>query len=182
MEIWRPVRKYENKYEVSNLGNVRSIDRVVFNAGLARNVCLKGHLLKSAQIKGGYRVINLGRKTAYVHRLVCEAFIEVIPDNMTVNHIDGNKANNSASNLEILSYSDNHLHAFNVLKRKATCLGANNHLGSKSVIQYDLQGNKIATFPSAREAERQTGVKYKGISKCCLNKNKSAGRYIWQFE
>lgn len=182
MEIWKPVRNYEFKYEVSDLGNVRSIDRVVFNSGLARKVSLKGRLLKSVQIKGGYFVLNLGRKTVYVHRLVCEAFIGVIPDNMTVNHIDGNKANNNASNMEILSYSDNHLHAFNVLKRKPTCLGVNNHLGSKPVVQYDLQSNKIAVFLSAREAERQTGINHKGISKNCLQKTKSAGGYIWQFE
>lgn len=178
-EIWKPIAGYENRYEVSSLGKIRSVNRYITNKGLkGRGYTLNGKQLKVCKANNEYYVVNLGRKTHFVHRLVCEAFIGAIPKGMTVNHKDGNKANNRAENLEILSYKDNHLHAFRVLHRRPTCLGRLNTNASKPVQQIK-NGDIITIYPSAREAERQTGIRYKSISACCHGKTKSAGGYAW---
>ena len=101
---------------------------------------------------------------------------------MTVNHKDGNKENNCVENLEILTYSENHLHAFKELKRKPSNLGVLNNKVSKTVYQYDINGILIAKYPSAREAERVSGINHKDISSCCNGKRKTAGGFIWKFK
>lgn len=72
--------------------------------------------LKTAESNCGYEIVTLvtdngTRKTFYVHRLVASAFIGEIPQGMVVNHKDGNKFNNCVANLEIVTYSENNLHA-----------------------------------------------------------------------
>lgn len=178
-ETWRPIKGKEGQYEVSNLGNVRSLDRTVNNPANGQ-YRVPGKTLRLCHAKNGYTVVNLGRKTHYVHRLVCETFIGAIPNGMTVNHKNGDKSNNTVANLEIMSYQENHLHAFRELHRRPTNLGRLNTNASKQVAQIK-DGSTIATYPSAREAERQTGVSHKGISACCHGSAKSAGGYRWAF-
>lgn len=180
-EIWKTISSNEN-YEVSNLGNVRSKDRWVKNTGSkAGGYFQKGKTLKLCIAKNGYSVVNIGKfRTQYVHRLVCVAFIGEIHYKMTVNHKDGNKQNNRADNLEIMTYQENHLHAFHTLRRKPSCLGKNNTGPSKPVCQIK-EGNVIAIFPSAREAERMTGIPYRAISACCHGYKDNAGGYKWKF-
>lgn len=180
-EEWRPIKGLEDAYEVSNLGRVRSLDRFVRNPGNRSGGCRqKGKTLKACAAKNGYCVVNVGRsRTQYVHRLVTEAFIGKIPHGMTVNHKDGNKNNNNVENLEIVTYSENHLHAFRELGRTPTCKDKTNTSASKPVEQLS-DGKVVATFPSAREAERQTGVSFKGISACCHGRAYTAGGYEWR--
>jgi hypothetical protein len=100
-EIWKPVLGYENFYEISNIGNIRSVNRVI------NNRLFKGQLLKprnKENKEGNYLTVSLKKdsnnKTKFVHRLVAESFIEN-PNNFPhVNHIDENKLNNSLENLE----------------------------------------------------------------------------------
>ena len=115
MEEWKAVVGYEGLYEVSNRGQVRSLDRVV-PTRKGKRFC-KGKLLKSTKSKGKsgkyYMTVALSNgaektpKTYWVHRLVAKAFIPN-PDNLTdVNHIDENPSNNCVDNLEWLSHKDN---------------------------------------------------------------------------
>ena len=103
VEIWVPVNGFPNT-EVSNLGRVRS---------LFRGQCRIRHLIK---LETGYHGIGLQNKTIKkkfkVHRLVAEAFIGERPENLDVNHKDGNKTNNHADNLEYITRSENLKHAF----------------------------------------------------------------------
>ena len=99
-EQWRPVCGYEPYYAVSDMGNVKSLDRIVMN-GLRRR---KGKVLTQQTNKNnGYAqvmlIVDCKYKLHYVHRLVAEAFVPN-PDNYEcVTHLDGNYKNNAASNL-----------------------------------------------------------------------------------
>lgn len=110
-EEWKPVKGYEGRYEVSNLGRVRSLKRATTN----------GVVLKQT-IKHGYMHVCLSKEnkpsTKRVHRLVAEAFIANPMGKPVVNHIDGDKTNNAASNLEWATNSENELHSFRVLGKK----------------------------------------------------------------
>ena len=111
-EKWLPCPGFETSYEVSNYGQVRSIDRYIYG----RNGLVKGQLIHFDFNKKGYPQLRLYNKNKkYVrnqHRLVALAFIPN-PNNLTqVNHIDGNKLNNCVWNLEWISNSDNQKHAY----------------------------------------------------------------------
>ena len=166
MEHWKPVVGYEELYEVSDMGNVRSLK---FG---------KQKILKPWKDGGGYLKINLCKdghvKKFKVHRLVAEAFIQN-PNNLdTVNHKDEVKTNNVASNLEWMSQKDNNNYGTRN-KRIGESL-------SKKVQMFDKStGELLATFPSTREAARVTGISPKNISACCIGKRKSAGGYIWKY-
>ena len=89
MQIWRDIEGYKGHYQISNYGNVRSLKKDAF--------IMKGGYLK------GYKIISLWKngtgKMFRVHRLVAAAFIPN-PDNLPeIDHIDGNRANNDATNL-----------------------------------------------------------------------------------
>ena len=110
MEQYVDIKGYEGQYQVSNQGNVRSIDRVVNN----RNI--KGKTLKPMMRRDGYNVVDLRRgkerKLAPIHRLVAQAFIDN-PDNLgVVNHKDGDKTNNAVYNLEWVTQQGNMKHAY----------------------------------------------------------------------
>ena len=114
-EIWKDIPDFEGLYQVSNMGRVRSVDRVVtFKDGGMRK--LKGKVLKSYLNNVGYELLKLsndGRgNTKTVHRLVLETFKpHVNMNDLQVNHIDGNKSNNHLTNLEWVTARDNILHA-----------------------------------------------------------------------
>lgn len=115
MIIWRSVVGYESLYEVSNTGIVRSMDRL----GTDRRK-LKGKVLspKLNSKKGGYFTVSLyknnQKKTKYIHRIVAESFIDNHDSSKhpLVNHIDGDKKNNMADNLEWTDSYGNMQHAW----------------------------------------------------------------------
>ena len=98
-EIWKPIKGYEQLYQVSNLGNISNYRKI----------------MKPFENNSGYLVIDLRcnktRKKCLVHRLVAEAFVENSNNYPLVNHKDGNKHNNASSNLEWCTNSENILHA-----------------------------------------------------------------------
>ena len=113
-EQWLQIKDFEGFYEVSNLGNVRSVKRNVFvnkGKGFYRN--LPGQLLKPSLDHHGYLVVGLTnneyKKTFFVHRLVLEAFVHnEDPENKTItNHIDEDKTNNHVNNLEWCAHQYN---------------------------------------------------------------------------
>jgi len=115
MEKYVQIKGFNGHYEVSNYGNVRSVDRIIPAHKGSRQLNIKGKLLKPS-IDGGYKrvaiMLNGKLKTKKVHRLVAEHFC--INDNPlnVVNHKDGNKLNNNADNLEWVSHKENVRHAF----------------------------------------------------------------------
>ncbi len=106
--IWRGVVGFEGRYEVSD-------------AGLVRNA-RTGRVLRLGRQLNGYLSVNLGRVARRrVHRMVAEAFIAKPSGKDEVNHLDGNKENNLAANLEWVTHSENHEHAHRHLRRKLHC-------------------------------------------------------------
>lgn len=117
-EIWRDIPGYEGRYQASNLGRVRSLDRVVRSKtrhGKWFDRPIKGKNLNfSNKINGaGYYCVAIGiKRSEMVHRMVAMAFCSGYKTGLTVNHIDCNKLNNKAENLDWVSYKDNSKHAF----------------------------------------------------------------------
>ena len=112
-EEWKPIKGYETRYEVSNLGNVRSIDRVILQKDSHGGMMMKTYKGKPVvQTDNGYgysivRLVNFGKKNFYVHRLVAEAFVDNPFGYDVVNHLDFNKKNNNADNLEWTTAAEN---------------------------------------------------------------------------
>ncbi len=113
VEEWRSVKGYEGYYEVSNFGQVRSIDRLVDGRKNVK-MLFKGKLLKQLKNHKGYFYVpltmNSKKKGITVHRLVAKAFIES-NGKQQVNHKDSNKENNNVSNLEWCTNAENQIHA-----------------------------------------------------------------------
>lgn len=132
-EIWKDCVGYEGKYQVSNLGNVRSISN---NKGTYQE-----RLLSQRQTTtSNYLYVNFTVKDVTthhsVHRLVAKAFIANPSNKATVNHIDGNKLNNNVCNLEWNTYSENLKHAYANGLNKASRSALGRKLGSSSKYLY----------------------------------------------
>ena len=111
-EIWKSVIGYEDSYEVSSYGNVRSLDRYIEKRDGTRQF-YKGKLLTPQKVGVGYYQIKLGNHSRYMQQLVAESFLDFRADSgMEVHHIDYDKSNNAVDNLQIVSRADNVNDAF----------------------------------------------------------------------
>lgn len=108
-EKWKDIQGYEGLYQVSNLGNVRSVDRIIKH--YPKDYFQEGRVLKSALTKNGYPMVILvnhnDRKTKMVHRLVAETFIDNPYNLPIINHKDEDKTNNRVNNLEWCTHKYN---------------------------------------------------------------------------
>lgn len=154
-EIWKT---FEEGYSVSNEGNVR---------------CDKtGYIFVGEISNAGYKRINLNKTKKHysVHRLVAKAFVPNPDNKSVVNHIDGNKTNNRADNLEWVTPSENDKHAYK--------MGLRTVHNKKPVARMDDNGNILEILDSIEAAR----LKYRGnVSEACRGRRKSAGGYRWAF-
>lgn len=123
-EEWKPVVGFENSYEVSSFGSIRSIERVVERASGQGDLLKKSQPIKQYVTPKGYLRLQLSQqgkqKNLMSHRIVAEAFIENPDQKPQINHKDGNKKNNCVANLEWATGSENLQHAYdNDLKKAA---------------------------------------------------------------
>lgn len=118
-EVWKWIPNYEGTHQASNLGRIRSVDRVVPVKGNKEEFSRrKGRIMKQFTHPYGYKILRLCREgkctSLKVHRLVLAAFKGYKEDLPYVNHIDGNKSNNNLDNLEWCTASYNQKHAYNL--------------------------------------------------------------------
>ena len=160
MEIWKDIQGYEGLYQVSNLGRVRSRNGLI-------------HLNTNNY---GYKHVTLSKsnvqKTALVHRLVAEAFIENPFELPQINHKDGNKNNNAVINLEWTTQKDNNRHAIKTNLRKA-----------KRILLVDSENNIVKEFNNRMEINDFLGRKVcqDSITRCCNGKRKTAYGFSWRY-
>lgn len=160
MELWKDIDEFEGKYQISNLGNVMSLNY--------RNSKKPG-LLQQYDDKDGYKTVQLflngQMKVKKVHRLVGIAFLSN-PDNLPeINHKDENKANNCVDNLEWCDRAYNNCYGNRINKTK------------KPVLCVEL--NTI--YSSQQEAANALSISQGSISKCCAHPTRRAGGYHWRF-
>ena len=177
IEVWKDVKGYEGLYQVSNMGRVKSLERTVARRNGSKRT-VRERILKPEIIHNGYLRVKLcdssGKmKKFFVHRLVGEAFHENPENKPCVNHIDEDKTNNTASNLEWCTVKENLNHGTRN-KRRAKAK-------SKPVGQYTRDGNLIKVWQSATEVQRQLGFAQGAICKVARGKQKTAYGYVWKY-
>jgi len=169
-EIWKPVERKPDmspllRYEVSNLGRIRSI----------RIKSGKTRMLKPQKC-GTYLIMHFSEhgKHYYMHVLVWEAFNGHIPDELEVNHINEDGYSNELSNLELLSHKDN----CNYGTR-------NERMRDKKSIPICMcnkNGELIKEFNSIKEAADYIGKDTGNICQCCKGKLKTAYGFVWKYK
>lgn len=186
-EHWQDIEGFEKIYQVSNLGNVRSLDRLLRNG---RN--LKGRVLKKTPDKDGYLTITFSVNGKHacpkVHRLVAIAFIPNHESKSEVNHKDGDKTNNKVSNLEWVTRLENITHAYeNGLKplttpkqQKAAANTAK--MRRKPVVGTNVQTGVQVFFSSTHDAGRN-GFHQGHIASCARGdyRYKTHRGYAWEY-
>ncbi len=180
MEIWKDIKGYNGKYQISNMGNVRSFSK-----------WKKGEHLKGGKCgnPGPYMYVNLvgsGRKdvkTFYIHRLVAKYFVDNPNGYNEVNHIDGNTLNNRFDNLEWCVHSYNMKHAFDNNLISHDFEKGKKNKNSKPVIQKTKDGKIIKEWESVNQIQRETQYLASSIFCCCNHRKhyKTAYGYVWEY-
>lgn len=156
-EIWKDIHGYEGLYQVSNLGRVKRLSRIV-DAGNGARRTLPEMIMSFRENKLGYHYVGLTKnhkqKIMLIHRLVASAFLENVQNKPEVNHIDGVKANNSVSNLDWCTRQENKQHANRTGLWKVT---EKMKQRSRKVEFTNDQGESIQ-FNSVKEASEIFGV------------------------
>lgn len=171
-EIWKDIKGFEGKYQVSNLGNIKHL----LKHG-------KSKILNPSTEKHGYKVVVLYNKgtvrTFKVHRIVAETFIEKPLNKEQINHIDGNKTNNRVDNLEWCTAKENMNHAF----KNGLCNNKKNGKGVRAVkvAQLDKENNLIAIYVSQTVAAKINNISTGVISACSRGILKTGGGYKWAY-
>ena len=175
--IWKNIKEYEGKYQVNQLGQVRSLN-------YRRTGRIKR--LKCSKDNYGYKRVYLCKdnkpKFYRVHRLVAETFIPNPNNLLIVNHIDENKANNCIWNLEwcTVAYNNNYgIHNEKISKtmKQRVKNGYHNNDTSKKIICIETG----IIYNTVKEATEAMGCGASTISMCLIGKHKTACGYHWKY-
>ena len=164
IEIWKDIKGFEGIYKVSNKGKIKN----------------KFNRIRKTKLnyENGYEYIGLRKEGKYywkfVHKIVAETFIPNPKGYSIVNHIDEDKTDNRAENLEWCTQKYNMNYGTARLK-----ISKGN---SKKVYQYDLKGKLVNVFYGAREAGRILKIRHQGITACCRGEREEYKNYVWKYD
>ena len=120
----------------------------------------------------GYIYLRVNIQKYALHRLVAQTFIPNPENKPFVNHIDGNKINNSVDNLEWCTCAENNLHNHKIGLIKVY---------TRKIIQYDLEMNEIKRFNKILDASKELNICYGSIKAVLYKKQNTAGGFIWKY-
>lgn len=170
----KPIENYPN-YEVDDRGRIYSLAR--WN----RPYDLE---LSPSHNNKGYQWVSLynefGGRRRLIHRIVAKTFIPNPENKPEVNHIDGNKNNNSVDNLEWVTHLENVQDAIRRGTAYQNISGFDNHRGKK-IAQYDLNGNLLKIWPSSRRIEKDLGYAHGNIGRACKMENSKGYGFRWKY-
>lgn len=208
-EVWRPIKYYEGLYEISNLGRVKSLERVVKNHSVEK---IKPESIKSLTVGAyGYYVVSLTKngktKTHNIHRLVAEAFLPNPNKLPCIDHINRIRTDNTVSinldgsinientNLKWCSYKENNNNPntrqyvtdcvdtkLRTLKALETKAKNNSKVARKQIFQYSKEGNLIASYSSIAHAAKVIGVSRHSIQSVLDDYSHTIKDSIWTTE
>lgn len=187
---WRDIKGFEGIYQVSDSGDVRSVDRVILSSN-GRRLRYKGRTMAQSRCRKGYLQVQLNSHGKFysrrVHRLVAEAFIpnpDMLPQ---VNHKNENKEDNRADNLEWCDnlyncrYGTKSQRQAEKMKGKIMPFrGVPREDRWRSVTSINEKGVH-KTYRSLDIASRETGAKKSNIVKVCRGIRKHAGGLKWRY-
>lgn len=181
-EEWCDIKNYENLYQISNYGRVKSLSK--YKSRTIR--ILKMH--KNASNRYDIKLYKNGKKKGFfVHRLVAQAFIPNPENKPEVNHIKPvtkDLCDNRVCNLEWVTSKENSLWTVkcgNMYQPSLGKIGKEHHC-SKSVVQLSLNGEFIRKWENARQIDKELGISYKYVSRCCKHNCNTAHGFIFMFE
>ncbi len=193
-ENWKAIAGFEGEYEVSDMGRVRGLDRMIGARWTGNLRRWKGRILSPTIYSTGYPMVNLrnNRKALSVHRLVAKAFIPNPENKPQVNHLNGIKTDSRAVNLEWCTASENEKHSYAVLGKRAVLSGLGRtgfrHAQSKAISQFTLDGAPVERHAGASEAART--MKDRGYIRASQGRISCAARgeaayaygFIWLYD
>jgi hypothetical protein len=181
-EIWRSIEGFEGYYEVSNHGRVRSLDRHIIRHYKSHDklTTWKGRIMALHLRTDGYPFVDLykehKRYSLVVHRLVAIAFVPNPNNRPEVDHINTIRTDARACNLRWVNRSENNLNPITNKRMSDASKGR----GCKPILQFNKEGDLIASFKSIREASKSTGYHVSTISGNAKGKHESL-KYIWKY-
>ncbi len=187
-EIWKDIIEYEGHYQISNMGRVKSLERIFISQNNAI-MPIKEKILKGGYMTAGYKSVvlckNKIQKSFSIHRLVAIAFIPNPENKPQVNHKNGIRDDNREVNLDWMTNSENGLHSYKYLGRKSpkAMLGKSGalHNRSKTIYKFSMDGKFLTTYESVREAGRLTGFNPAALSGAAVGKFKLRYGYRWSY-
>lgn len=202
IEVWKDIEGYEGIYQVSNMGQVKSLERVVTCKDGRKTYILPERILKPSRYKENYLQVvlsNVGKKKTFkIHQLVARTFIPNPQNLPCVNHRNEIKTDNRVENLEWVTQKEN-LNYGTIIERKSKSMKGKfkgekhpfygkHHTEEtkqklkKPIIQLDLENNFVRNWDSATTASKELKINIPHITACCRGKRNKCGGYKWVYK